>query len=97
MARNPAPLSVVLGGAGGPGDEVRAIPVVVRGDRQLLAASLNRELRFNGWRQALAFCDVLGIPVVNREPAEQLAASEDPPALTGPCPTCARGPEVPRA
>lgn len=73
------------------------IPVVVRSDHQHLALALRDELVFDGWRQALAFCDVLGIPVVNREPAEQLAAAEDLPDLAGACPTCGRpatAPEV---
>jgi hypothetical protein len=84
----PAPMSVVLGGS--TANEVRAIPVVVRSDRQHLALALRGEILFDGWRQALAFCDVLGIPVMNREAAEQLAAMEDLPKLTGACPTCGR-------
>jgi hypothetical protein len=90
-----SPLTVVLGGCGGmSGNEVRAIPVVVRNDRLALANALRRELVFNGWRHALAFCDAAGIDVVNREPADELAAAEDLPKLAGPCPTCGGTPEV---
>jgi hypothetical protein len=85
---SPAPISVVLGAR--PDEGVRAIPVVVRSDMQYLAATLRQELVFNSWRHALAFCDVLGIPVVNRESAEQLAASEELPRVQGACWICGR-------
>jgi hypothetical protein len=89
----PPPLTVFLGSTENTVLEVRAIPVIDedRHDLQHLAASLRQEIVFSSWRHALAFCDVAGFAVENRNTAELLAGTEELPGMNGPCWICGRG------
>jgi hypothetical protein len=80
------------------GGTIRAIPQFsVRDDLQHLAKSLREELGFSSWRHALAFCDVAGFAVENRNTAELLANEEELPGMNGPCWICGRGPNRPES
>jgi hypothetical protein len=80
------------------GGTIRAIPQFsVRSDLQHLAKSLQGELVFETWRHALAFCDVAGFAVENRNTAELLANEEELPGMNGPCWICGRGPNRPES